>query len=232
MPALVDTARSGVLGELGPSVTEDGAAAPGPARRQRPAVATREPWLVIDPKPLSGERAFAVAPIVRSTELGHSPRRRCAAGWTGLTAELGLDRDRARGWTIGQTMAWATGGDAAGRGAPRAGRRAGCWSADARSAAGRSPARGRCERRPASPRSRSRSWRRGGRARRRRRARGRGAGRRAPRTAPAARAGRASCRGRSACRSRTPRGRSAPVPCRTCRGRGSGRRRGWPTGRA
>ena len=27
--------------------------------------AEREPWLVIDPKPLTGEREFAVAPIVR-----------------------------------------------------------------------------------------------------------------------------------------------------------------------
>ena len=27
--------------------------------------AQREPWLVIDPKPLVGEREFAVAPIVR-----------------------------------------------------------------------------------------------------------------------------------------------------------------------
>jgi streptomycin 6-kinase len=36
--------------------------------------ATREPWLVIDPKPLAGEREFAVAPIVRSFELGHGKR--------------------------------------------------------------------------------------------------------------------------------------------------------------
>ena len=36
--------------------------------------AEREPWLVIDPKPLAGEREFAVAPIVRSGELGHSKR--------------------------------------------------------------------------------------------------------------------------------------------------------------
>ena len=36
--------------------------------------AGREPWLVIDPKPLAGEREFAVAPIVRGTELGHSKR--------------------------------------------------------------------------------------------------------------------------------------------------------------
>jgi streptomycin 6-kinase len=25
-----------------------------------------------------------------------------------LTSELGLDRERARGWTIGQTVAWAS----------------------------------------------------------------------------------------------------------------------------
>ena len=36
--------------------------------------AQREPWLVIDPKPLAGEREFSVAPIVRSFELGHSKR--------------------------------------------------------------------------------------------------------------------------------------------------------------
>ena len=36
--------------------------------------AEREPWLVIDPKPLAAEREFAVAPIVRSVELGDSKR--------------------------------------------------------------------------------------------------------------------------------------------------------------
>ncbi len=68
--------------------------------------ATREPWLVIDPKPLVGEREFAVAPVVRDAELGFSAtevRYRCDR----LCAEWNLDRDRARGWTIGQTMAWA-----------------------------------------------------------------------------------------------------------------------------
>ncbi|MET7746976.1 aminoglycoside phosphotransferase family protein [Micromonospora sp. NPDC005367] len=70
--------------------------------------ATREPWLVIDPKPLVGEREFAVAPVVRGAELGHSPaavRHRLDR----LSAELGLDRDRVRGWTIGQTLAWSLG---------------------------------------------------------------------------------------------------------------------------
>jgi streptomycin 6-kinase len=72
--------------------------------------AQREPWLVIDPKPLLGEREFAVAPIVRSFEFGHS-RRDALYRLDRLTSELGLDRERARGWTIGQTVAWATGSE-------------------------------------------------------------------------------------------------------------------------
>ena len=68
--------------------------------------ARREPWLAIDPKPLVGEREFAVAPIVRDPELGHG-RRDVLHRLDRLTAELGLDRDRARGWTIGQTIAWS-----------------------------------------------------------------------------------------------------------------------------
>jgi streptomycin 6-kinase len=68
--------------------------------------AEREPWLVIDPKPLVGEREFAIAPIVRSFELAHS-KRDVRARFDRLTGELGLDRERARGWTIAQTVAWA-----------------------------------------------------------------------------------------------------------------------------
>ncbi|GAA3769046.1 aminoglycoside phosphotransferase family protein [Micromonospora maritima] len=72
--------------------------------------AGREPWLVIDPKPLVGEREFAVVPLVRGAELGHSPaavRHRLDR----LSAELGLDRERVRGWAVGQTLAWSIGGD-------------------------------------------------------------------------------------------------------------------------
>jgi len=72
---------------------------------QNVLAADREPWLVIDPKPLVGEREFSVAPIVRDFDLGHSEhaaRRRLDR----VTAELGLDRERARAWTIGQTIAW------------------------------------------------------------------------------------------------------------------------------
>jgi streptomycin 6-kinase len=70
--------------------------------------ARREPWLMIDPKPLVGEREFAVAPIVRSVELGHG-RRHLLHRLDRLTSDLGLDRERALGWTIGQTIAWARG---------------------------------------------------------------------------------------------------------------------------
>jgi streptomycin 6-kinase len=76
---------------------------------QNVLAAQREPWLVIDPKPLVGEREFALAPIVRSCELGHS-RRAVLHRLDRLTATLGLDRERTRSWTIAQTVAWAIGG--------------------------------------------------------------------------------------------------------------------------
>ena len=68
--------------------------------------AARAPWLAIDPKPLVGERAFALAPIVRSFEFGHS-RAHVLHRLDRLTSELGLDRDRAIRWTIAQTIAWS-----------------------------------------------------------------------------------------------------------------------------
>jgi len=74
--------------------------------------AEREPWLVIDPKPLAGDRAFSAAPIVRSYELGHS-RDAVLGRLERITSELGLDRERARGWAMGQTLAWAFEGDSA-----------------------------------------------------------------------------------------------------------------------
>jgi len=72
--------------------------------------AQREPWLVIDPKPLAAEREFAAASIVRSFELGHS-KRDVLDRLDRITSELGLDRDRALGWTVAQTVAWSGGSD-------------------------------------------------------------------------------------------------------------------------
>jgi streptomycin 6-kinase len=70
--------------------------------------AQREPWLVIDPKPLVGEREFGLAPIIRSQELGPG-RREALRRLDQLTSELGLDRERARQWCIAQTVAWSGG---------------------------------------------------------------------------------------------------------------------------
>lgn len=67
--------------------------------------ARREPWLVIDPKPLVGEREFGVVAAVRGSSLGRGDaalRYRLDR----LTAELGLDRERVLGWALGQTLAW------------------------------------------------------------------------------------------------------------------------------
>ena len=68
--------------------------------------AGREPWLAIDPKPLAGEREFGLAPIVRAYELGHSERA-VVHRLDRLSAELGLDRERARRWALAQTLAWS-----------------------------------------------------------------------------------------------------------------------------
>ena len=65
---------------------------------------------MIDPKPLVGEREFALASIIRASELGHS-KRVVLGRLDRLTSELGLDRERARGWAIGQTVAWGVDSD-------------------------------------------------------------------------------------------------------------------------
>jgi streptomycin 6-kinase len=69
--------------------------------------ATREPWLVIDPKPLAGEREFSLAPIVRGAELGHS-RAEVVRRLDTLATTLGVDRERARLWSLGQALAWGS----------------------------------------------------------------------------------------------------------------------------
>jgi streptomycin 6-kinase len=66
----------------------------------------REPWLIIDPKPLTGERELGIAAIIRDHELGHS-RDAVLHRLDRLSDELGLDRERARGWALAQTIAWA-----------------------------------------------------------------------------------------------------------------------------
>ena len=68
--------------------------------------ARREPWLVIDPKPLVGEREFSIAPVVRSYEFGHS-QKATVDRLDRLSNALRLDRERARLWAFAQTLAWS-----------------------------------------------------------------------------------------------------------------------------
>jgi streptomycin 6-kinase len=77
--------------------------------------AEREPWLLIDPKPLVGEReANGVGPLRNAVGEGAAALRR----WLDVLASLGLDRERLRGWGVAHALAW--GWDADGGWSPRA----------------------------------------------------------------------------------------------------------------
>jgi streptomycin 6-kinase len=67
-------------------------------------------WLAIDPKPLVGEPAFDVASLVRdrrwelTTEA--RPVERIRRRLDVLSSELGLERERMRGWALVHALAW------------------------------------------------------------------------------------------------------------------------------
>ncbi len=70
--------------------------------------AQREPWLAIDPKPLAATPAFALAPLVRSPEFGHT--REATLRRLHLLAEaMDVDRRQAARHTVAQTVAWSFG---------------------------------------------------------------------------------------------------------------------------
>ncbi len=60
----------------------------------------REPWLVIDPKPLAGDPCFELLPALWNRTWEGSLERRFDL----LTEVLGVDRDRARAWTLGRVL--------------------------------------------------------------------------------------------------------------------------------
>jgi streptomycin 6-kinase len=70
--------------------------------------ATRESWLAIDPKPIVAEPAFDVASLLRDRRwsIGDAViRRRLDV----LSAELGLERERMRGWGLVHALHWGVG---------------------------------------------------------------------------------------------------------------------------
>ena len=70
--------------------------------------AAREPWLAIDPKPLAGDPGFELLPalhnrwddVVATGDVERAVRRRFDL----LTDVAGLDRDRARAWTVARVL--------------------------------------------------------------------------------------------------------------------------------
>ena len=64
--------------------------------------ADREPWLVIDPKPLSGDPHYEIAPLLwnRWDELAGDVRRGVRARFHAAVDAAGLDEDRARDWVV------------------------------------------------------------------------------------------------------------------------------------
>jgi len=67
--------------------------------------AVRERWLAIDPKPLAGDPAFDTTSYLRDrrpvTELAVVRRRLDV-----FADELGLDRERMRGWGVAHALHW------------------------------------------------------------------------------------------------------------------------------
>ncbi|MEV7523181.1 aminoglycoside phosphotransferase family protein [Streptomyces sp. NPDC091371] len=60
----------------------------------------REPWLAIDPKPLSGDPGFELLPAIVNEFRVEEVRWRFEA----LAEAVGADRERARAWTLGRVL--------------------------------------------------------------------------------------------------------------------------------
>jgi streptomycin 6-kinase len=86
--------------------------------------AEREPWLVIDPKPLVGEREFSLAPIIRSVELGHSELAVRSASTTSAASSAST----ANASAVGRSRRPSLGPSTASTCRPTARRHAGCWT--------------------------------------------------------------------------------------------------------
>nr|HRD11881.1 aminoglycoside phosphotransferase family protein [Mycobacterium sp.] len=64
--------------------------------------ADREPWLVIDPKPVNGDPHYEIAPMLwnRWEELGGDVREGVRRRFHTLVDAAGFDEDRARAWVV------------------------------------------------------------------------------------------------------------------------------------
>jgi streptomycin 6-kinase len=99
LKALVETQREPVL------VNRD-------LHRDNVLRASREPWLVIDPKPIVAEREFALAnrlPMFGATEI-EDANADVVQRLSSFADTLGLDAHRVRGWAFVRAVLWSLDG--------------------------------------------------------------------------------------------------------------------------
>jgi len=105
LPTVPDTAVRHLLADCAAAMREV-ADAPGDhllhwdLHFENVLAATRAPWLAIDPKPLAGDPGFELLPALWNRFEPDEIRWRFDA----MTAVLGLDRGRARAWTLGRVL--------------------------------------------------------------------------------------------------------------------------------
>jgi streptomycin 6-kinase len=68
--------------------------------------AGREPWLVIDPKPLSGERELAAVGLLRNAASENGYSSVTVRSYLDALEDAGFDRDRAQAWGVAHALAW------------------------------------------------------------------------------------------------------------------------------
>jgi streptomycin 6-kinase len=68
--------------------------------------AGREPWLVIDPKPLFGERELSGVGLLRNAASASDYSPAAVRPYLDALAGLGLDRERCRAWGVAHALAW------------------------------------------------------------------------------------------------------------------------------
>jgi streptomycin 6-kinase len=69
--------------------------------------AEREPWLVIDPKPLSGERELGAVGLLRNAASDDNDHgTSTVAAYLDALASIGFDRERSQAWGMAHALAW------------------------------------------------------------------------------------------------------------------------------
>lgn len=88
--------------DLGTDPASDGTMIHGDLHYENVLAGDREPWLVIDPKPVSGDPHYEVAPLLwnRWDELAGDVRGGVRRRFHATIDAAGLDEDRARDWVV------------------------------------------------------------------------------------------------------------------------------------